>query len=240
MQSKRTRLDRFLSAHLSIKRKDVRLLLAQGRVSVDYQRARDVQQFVDQFTHVAFDGRILQHNVASYVMLNKPRSVVSATKDKHHPTVIQLLPDGHADDLHIVGRLDFNSTGLLLLTNDGRWSRRLSCPESHVSKRYLVSLDKPITVEVVEAFEQGIYFAYEDLTTRPVRLRASQHITGAHCAEVLMEEGRYHQIKRMFGHFQIEVLTLHRYAVGNLMLDPLLSEGMSRPLSSQEVIDIFN
>jgi len=241
MKSKRSRLDRFLSKCLSIHRKDVRLLVAQGRVRVDYHVADDIQLLVDEYTHVQFDDRILQANKPSYIQLHKPKGVVSATKDTKHSTVIDLLPAGYPGNLHIVGRLDFNSTGLLLLTNDGRWSRRLSEPESHIKKCYSVSLDKPVTQNVVDSFAEGIYFTFEDLTTRPVALSVigDDPLIGSQRVKVTMEEGRYHQIKRMFGHFQIEVLELHRISVGNVVLDESLAEGESRCLKEQEIIDIF-
>jgi 16S rRNA pseudouridine516 synthase len=247
MKSKRSRLDRFLSKHLSINRKDVRLLLAQGRVRVDDQEANDIQLLVDEYTHVQCDGQTLQANIPSYIQLNKPEGVVSATKDAKHSTVIDLLPEGYPENLHIVGRLDFNSTGLLLLTNDGRWSRRLSEPESHIKKCYWVGLDKPITQRVIDAFIEGIYFVFEDLTTRPVQLSVIEEpsiinsgtLIGSQYVSVTMEQGRYHQIKRMFGHFQIEVLALQRVSVGNLVLDEGLAVGESRQLIKQEVSDIF-
>jgi 16S rRNA pseudouridine516 synthase len=238
MHSKRTRLDRFLSKHLSVKRSDVRLLLAQGRVQVDHQLATNIQQFVDEYTHVKFDHTIVQDKTPSYIMLHKPQGVVSATKDAKHTTAIDLLPDNAPPNLHIVGRLDFNSTGLLLLTNDGRWSRRLTTPESQIYKRYLVGVDKPISQEVISAFAEGIYFAFEDLTTRPASLSVMENLTAGYFSEVVLAEGRYHQIKRMFGHFQIKVLSLHRFAVGNLFLDESLAEGQSRPLSKQETDNI--
>lgn len=235
MQSKRTRLDRYLSKKLIINRRDVRLLLAQGRVMVDHQIARDIQQWVDQYTRVECDGRVLQANVPSYLMLHKPQGVVSATKDARHTTVLELLPDGYRDKLHIVGRLDYNSTGQLLLTNDGRWSRRLSLPASCVAKRYRVLLDKPVKPEVIAAFARGIYFDFERITTRPARLQ----LIGDRHAELVLSEGRYHQIKRMFGHFNIEVLKLHRFAIGGLALGSL-AEGQWRNLTPAEVVDIFH
>jgi 16S rRNA pseudouridine516 synthase len=235
MPTRRYRLDRFLSSRLSIKRADVRLLLAQGRVQLDHCPAHDIQQPVDQFTHVQCDGQVLQANTPSYIMLHKPPGVVSATKDPRHTTVLDLLPAGRAENLHIVGRLDYNSTGLLLLTNDGRWSRRLSSPESAIGKRYRVRLDKPIAADVIAAFSAGIYFAFEDITTRPAQLAVIDSDT----AEVVLQEGRYHQVKRMFGRFQIEVLALHRVAVGRLVLDAGLHEGASRKLTEREVVDIF-
>lgn len=241
MKSKRARLDRFLSKHLSINRRAVRLLLAQGRVHVDGQVARDVQLLVDEYTHVRFDDHILQANTPAYIQLHKPKGVVSATKDTKHTTVIDLLPKNSPSNLHIVGRLDFNSTGLILLTNDGRWSRRLSLPESHIKKCYELRLDKSVTQVVIDAFAEGLYFAYEDITTRPAHLSLIHNgleLNSCH-ARVIMEEGRYHQIKRMFGHFQIEVLSLHRISVGQLTLDKSLAEGESRHLTKEEVSDIF-
>ena len=238
MKSKRSRLDRYLSEQLAINRKDVRLLLAQGRVKLDHKTANSIQQLVDEYTHVQFDGQVLQAKQPHYIQLHKPKGVVSATKDPKHTTVLDLLPTGQPDNLHIVGRLDFNSTGLLLLTNDGRWSRRLSEPSSNIFKRYVVTLDKPVTEEVIATFAEGIYFAYEDITTRPVTLHTLTE--DKLCAEVIMAEGRYHQIKRMFGYFQTEVLSLHRTAVGNLTLDEQLEPGQSRELTVTEVSDIFN
>lgn len=231
MQSKRSRLDRYLSKQLSINRRTVHLLLAQKQVWLDQQLAVSVQQLVDEYTHVRVGDRVLQAKTPSYIMLNKPAGVVSATKDATHTTVIDLLGADQPKDLHIAGRLDFNSTGLLLLTNDGRWSRRLSDPELGVQKRYRVQLDKPVDDEVVEAFARGMHFPYEDVTTRPAKLCVIDEAV----AEVTLTEGRYHQIKRMFGRFQIEVLALHRFAVGPLNLDKQLGSGQYRSINKQEL-----
>ncbi len=235
MQSKRSRLDRYLSQQLSINRRAVRMLLAQGRVRVDQHIARDIQQLVDQYTHVQCDEQVLQANIPSYLMLHKPPAIVSATRDARHTTVVDLLPHGCPENLHIAGRLDFNSTGLLLLTNDGRWSRRLTLPVSRVAKRYRVVLDKPVNDDVIAAFAVGIYFAFENITTRPAQLLAIDDRN----VEVILSEGRYHQIKRMFGFFQIEVLKLHRLAIGSLTLGDL-AEGQCRRLTPAEVVNIFD
>jgi len=230
MQSKRARLDRFISEQLGINRRDVRALLAQKRVLVDGQPATDINQVVDEFSHVVFDDRILRANKPVYVMMNKPAGVVSATKDKQHKTVVDLLDRPDEEQLHIVGRLDFNSTGLLLLTNDGQWSRQLSAPENKVAKVYRVTLEKPVTEDYIKAFYEGMYFPFEDINTRPAELT----IISDYVAEVSLIEGRYHQVKRMFGRFDNEVLTLHRISIGNLSLDPLLSPGKSRELTERE------
>lgn len=231
MQSKRSRLDRFLSSNLKIPRKDIKPLLAQGLVSIDGLVIDDAQHLVDEFSYVIYDGQVLQNKTPHYLMLHKPKGVVSATKDENHQTVIDLLDHVYKSDLHIVGRLDLNSTGLLLLTNDGRWSRALMNPESKVSKHYLVTLEKPLTQAMVQAFADGMYFEFENITTRAAELK----ILSENKAEVILSEGRYHQIKRMFGHFQNKVIEIHRIAVGNIMLDESLEPGQSRLLSESEI-----
>jgi 16S rRNA pseudouridine516 synthase len=205
------RLDKYISAHTDTPRKDVRLMLAQGRVTVDGVVADDVGRVIGKFHQVFLDGAPLQQaNTPRYLMLNKPAGVVCATRDAHHHTAIDLLNQPWRDELHIVGRLDFNSTGLVLLTNDGQWSRRLSLPTSQLVKRYRVTTEHSITSDYVEAFRRGMFFRYEGITTRPAQLR----ILADRSAEVDLVEGRYHQIKRMFGHFGNKVLSIHRYAVG--------------------------
>ncbi|MEH6550763.1 MAG: 16S rRNA pseudouridine(516) synthase [Pseudomonadales bacterium] len=231
MEAPRTRLDRFISSHAGINRRDVRAVLASGRVLVDGVMAREINQVVHEFSHIVLDGKVLQANTPSYVMMHKPAGVVSATKDPRHKTVIDLLDRPDRSSLHIVGRLDFNSSGLLLLTNDGRWSRRLSLPETKVAKVYRVKLAKALTQDYVAAFAEGMYFAYEHITTRPAILKILDETE----AEVVLEEGRYHQIKRMFGRFDNEVLELHRVSVGGLSLDPNLAAGQSRDLTAAEL-----
>ncbi|MEH6581514.1 MAG: 16S rRNA pseudouridine(516) synthase [Halioglobus sp.] len=232
MQSRSTRLDRFISKRIKINRKDVRQLLAQGRILVDGSAANQISQVIEQFTHVTLDGQVLQAHTPIYIMMNKPTGVVSATQDLQHQTVVDLLDRADAHTLHIVGRLDFNTSGLLLLTNDGKWSRQLTTPENKVTKWYRVRLANPITPDYQQAFAAGMYFPFENITTRPAIL----HILTDHVAEVGLVEGRYHQIKRMFGRFDNPVVELHRERVGELLLDPLLAPGQSRDLTTSELI----
>lgn len=207
-------------------------MLAQGRVVVDGKVATDIGQVIEQFSHVVLDTEILQADKPIYVMLNKPVGVVSATRDDRHTTVIDLLERDDRAELHIAGRLDFNSSGLLLLTNDGQWSRQLSSPEQNICKLYWVKLEKPITEKYIQSFAEGLYFAFEGITTRPARLRILNEFT----AEIELVEGRYHQIKRMFGRFDNRVLELHRLAVGEIQLDPALAPGQSRELTTEEIL----
>ena len=231
MESKRARLDRFISATKGINRKHVRVLLAKGLVRVDGEIARDIDQIVDEFSHIALEGEVLQANEPTYLMLHKPVGVVSATVDDKHKTVIDLLTHPDKLQLHIVGRLDLNTSGLLLLTNDGRWSKRLMSPEHKVAKLYRVRLQNPIDESYIKAFHDGMYFEFEDITTLPAKLE----IIDSHTALVSLMEGRYHQIKRMFGRFRNPVIGLHRISVGEIVLDPQLLAGQSRVLSTAEV-----
>lgn len=228
------RLDRFLAQHCQISRRNVRLMLAQHRVVVDGNIALRIDEIIDSFSHITIDGQVVQENSAHYVMLHKPVGVVCATKDAIHKTVIDLLELPYKEQLHIVGRLDLNSSGLVLLTNDSRWSERLTQPERKVSKRYLVTLKNKLTVDYIDAFASGMYFSYEDITTKPAKLT----ILSDFQAEVELTEGRYHQIKRMFGRFRNPVIALHRSAIGCLLLDPQLSIGDSRVLTAEEVASI--
>ena len=209
----------------------MRLLLAQGRVEIDGERARDVSRIISMFDRISVDGKVIQDRQRRYLMLNKPAGVVSATIDMQHTTVTDLLSQDYRAELHIVGRLDFNSTGLLLLTNDGRWSQRVSQPGKKLLKRYRVIVEKPLSAEYIQAFQLGMHFAYEDITTRPAQLT----ILSDHTAEVELVEGRYHQLKRMFGRFDNKVLSIHRYAVGPLQLDDRLLAGESRELTAVEL-----
>lgn len=210
MKSKISRLDRFISQNSGFSISDTRILIAQNRILLDGCLAESIQQKVTEFTHVVLDGKCLQDNSPVYIKLNKPKGVVSATKDNTHPTVLDFIKHPQKDDLHIVGRLDFNTTGLVLLTNDGNWSRKISIPETKLEKAYEVTLSKPLTEEYIAVFLEGIYFSYENITTQPAHLE----ILSDYKAKLSLVEGKYHQVKRMFGYFQNEVLALHRVSVG--------------------------
>lgn len=192
--------------------------------------AESICQVVGKFSRVELDGVCLQQNRPVYLALNKPRGVVSATTDRRHTTVLDLIDHPEKHDLHIAGRLDFNTTGLVLLSNDGAWSRRLSLPESKLAKTYEVTVAEPLNADYVAAFHRGIYFAYEDITTQPAQLE----IVSPREARLALVEGKYHQVKRMFGHFQNEVLSLHRVSVGPIALGDL-EPGQCRELSEAEI-----
>ncbi|SDN96064.1 pseudouridine synthase [Pseudomonas jinjuensis] len=226
------RLDRFLANLPQFGRQDARLLLASGRVKVDGQPVRDGRHEVRVFSRVELDGETLQQGKpARYFMLHKPQGCVSATRDPEHRTVLDLLDEPDKDELHIGGRLDYNTTGLLLITNDGQWSRRMTLPGRKLPKVYYVETEDPIGAHYAETFARGMYFRFEDLTTLPAQL----DILAPRAARLTLHEGRYHQVKRMFGHFQNRVTRLHRESMGSLHLDPTLAPGQYRSLTAAEI-----
>ena len=231
MSLQRNRLDRFLSARLGISRRAVKPLLAAGRVRVDEQTARDCELPVTAFSTIVLDEDVLQQRRPRYFMLHKPAGLLSATRDPLQPTVLSLFSAGDGKGLHLAGRLDKHSTGLLLLSDDSRWTRTSSTPGAGVEKSYLVGVRAPITPEYVQAFAAGMYFPFEDIHTQPAGLE----ILEPRLARLTLREGRYHQIKRMFGRFRNPVLSLHRERIGALSLDPELAPGHYRALTDEEV-----
>jgi 16S rRNA pseudouridine516 synthase len=164
-------------------------------------------------------------------MLHKPTGILSATKDDQHPTVLDLIDDPDKHTLHIAGRLDRSTSGLVLLTNDGRWSKRLMAAEEKVPKVYLVETLDPIAPEAVDAFARGFYFHTEDITTLPAELV----ILSERTARLTLHEGRYHQVKRMFHRVSNRVVSLHRESIGGIALPPDLEPGKWRMLTDQEM-----
>lgn len=225
------RLDRFLIRRGTHSCKQVAELIASGRVLVNGAAELTSLRKISRFCRIELDGQVLQAHDAVYLMLHKPAGHLSATTDPLHPTVIQLIDHPQRQELHLAGRLDRASTGLLLLTNDGRWSRQVTEPDEEISKVYRVTTRDPISPSTAATFAAGIYFAFEDLVTRPAHLE----ILAAQEALLSIHEGRYHQVKRMFHAVGNQVLSLHREKIGPLVLDPSLAPGASRALTPSEI-----
>ncbi|MEH6493341.1 pseudouridine synthase [Halopseudomonas sp.] len=228
------KLDRFISNRTAHSRQAARLLIASGRVLVGGLITHDPRHEVDQFVAISLDGQLLQAREAHFLMLHKPVGYLSATSDPQHPTVMELLPPDLQAQLHIGGRLDRSSSGLLILTNDGLWSRRLTEPRIKVPKTYHVTTLRPISAETVERFAAGIYMTTEQLTTSPAQLQQLGHCE----ARLTIYEGRYHQIKRMFHAVGNQVATLHRESMGDIVLDPALLPGQYRALTTAEIASV--
>jgi 16S rRNA pseudouridine516 synthase len=225
------RLDRFVQRRLSRSARSVRYLFAERKILLNGVATDDGVQQITKFCRVEAEGKLLHDCEPVYLMMHKPRGFVSATRDSKNTTVMSLIDPPLKVQLHLAGRLDFDTTGLLLLTNDGNWSNRIMDPQSKLPKTYLVQCSDEIAPNCVQKFADGIYFGFENLTTRPAQLK----LLSATTAELTIHEGRYHQIKRMFGYFHNKVISLHRLSVGNLMLDTCLGAGEYRSLTAAEV-----
>lgn len=226
------KLSRILSNHNGVSRQQANRVIASGQVLVDGQTCTEAGRDVSRFQSVAVGTRVFQQAVpACYLMLNKPAEYLSATRDPVHPTVLELVPPDLRSDLHIAGRLDRASTGLLILTNDGDWSRRLTEPGIKLPKVYRVTTAFPLSQEAVHRFAEGIWFAHEQLTTSPATL---EPLTPCQ-ARVTIYEGRYHQVKRMFHAVGNRVTRLHRERVGGIVLPETLPPGHWRNLTLAEI-----
>ncbi|MGJ8657388.1 MAG: 16S rRNA pseudouridine(516) synthase [Akkermansiaceae bacterium] len=225
------RLDKWVQKFKRCGKSEGRRLIASGEVLVDGEPVRDSLFDITRFHEIEISGESAQSNHAYYIMLNKPVGCVSATTDPEHQTVVDLIDEEYASVLHLAGRLDKESTGLTILTNDGQWSRLITEPDESIPKTYLVTTDKEITPETVTAFADGFYFAYEDLTTLPAELE----ILSSRSARVVIYEGKYHQIKRMFHAVGNRITSLHRERIGGIVLDEDLPLGSYRSLTKEEI-----
>ncbi len=232
---KKMRLDRFLSNSGIGSRKEVKAIIKDGRVSVDDIIIKDAGYIIDPYASpVLVDGEAIVYQEFYYLMLNKPAGTISATRDGLHETVVDLLPDKYSHlKLFPVGRLDKDTEGLLLLTNDGKLAHNLLSPRKLVPKTYYAVIEGKVTIEDVAIFERGIKLD-EDFTTLPAKLSI---IESAPRSEVYVTiyEGKYHQVKRMFEAVGKKVVYLKRIGMGNLILDEKLAPGQVRELSQKEL-----
>lgn len=225
------RLDKFVAHTSPHSRSEVRRLAHAGRLCVNGQPVRDPGLAVGENDVVTLDGERLSLRGPRYFMLHKPLGVVSATEDGQHRTVLDLLVGEAREGLHMAGRLDIDTTGLVLVTDDGQWSHRVKAPGRHF-KRYRVRTARPIETSAIALFETGMRLrGEEDQPTLPARLE----ILGPQEALVWLQEGRYHQVRRMFAALGNHVEALHREAVAGIELDPALAPGGWRALTAAEI-----
>jgi 16S rRNA pseudouridine516 synthase len=224
------RLDKYLSACGFGTRSEVKKLVKQGFVTVDGTAVRDQGMHVEPGANaVVCNGKAAAYREHVYVMLNKPEGVVSATGDRWHDTVLDLLEGAYPErELFPVGRLDRDTTGLLLLTDDGALAHELLSPKKHVEKVYEALLDKPVEDADIAAFASGIVL--EDFTSKPALLKRLDRCL----ARAVLTEGKFHEVKRMFEARGKNVLELKRTAMGSLRLDESLTPGEWRELTQEE------
>ena len=225
------RIDKIIGSQTEYSRKDIKKLILCKRVKLNGELVLKSDIKIDPDKDIIeLDGKKLNVTSNIYLILNKPAGYISATEDRSQKTVLDLIDTKYSHrEMFPAGRLDKDTTGMMIITDDGQFAHNILAPKKHISKTYEVEIDLPVTEEMRQGFEKGINL--NDGVCKTAELR----ITGENTAIVVLTEGRYHQIKRMFGCFGAKVTKLHRIAMGELNLPTDLKEGESRELSKEEL-----
>ncbi|AAW85375.1 MULTISPECIES: 16S rRNA pseudouridine(516) synthase RsuA [Aliivibrio] len=231
------RLDKFLCETLGATRKEATRIIKSGTVTVDGVKTKVTSVKVTDDSTVEWDGRELKFHGPRYIMLFKPDGYVCSHEDSTHPSALSLLDEVNLEKLHFAGRLDVDTTGLVLITDDGQWSHKITSPKRKCAKTYRVWLADPIGADYAEKLEAGIQLKSEKDLTMP----AVMEIVDEEEHELLLtiHEGKYHQVKRMFAALGNKVEGLHRAQIGGLGLDYSLEPGEYRYLTEEEVEAVF-
>lgn len=232
------RLDKFIANNSGYSRSDVKKLLKNNAITINGELASAVDQKVSVFADdVLVNGQPVCLQSAQYYMLHKPVNVVCANSHPDYPTVIDLLGEIKPEQRHklqIAGRLDVDTTGLVLLTDDGQWNHKVTTPRSDCVKVYEVELEQPFDEKFIGDFEQGMLLEGENKLTLPAQITVIDNYN----VRLGICEGRYHQVKRMFLFANNRVRKLHRASIGSLALDPALEPGAYRALTAEEVAQL--
>lgn len=231
------RLDQFIASSSPLSRKEARRAIHASKVEVNGEVWKDTGKHLPAGAQVLLEGEQLTLQGERYIMLNKPAGVVSATQDSEHPTALDLLPaelTEVARNLHIAGRLDADTTGLLLLTTDGKWSHRVTSPRVDCPKTYRVNLSTPILDSTIKALETGVMLHQDPKPTKPAQVKVLE----PKLVELIISEGRYHQVKRMLAAAGNHVEALHRQRIGDIILDSALEPGDYRELTENEIASV--
>ncbi|TKB44107.1 16S rRNA pseudouridine(516) synthase RsuA [Thalassotalea mangrovi] len=228
------RLDKFICRCSELSRSEAKKLLKLGEVRVAGTVVKDPGFQVYPESDVTLFDNPLRFEQARYYMLHKPQDCICSNIDELYPSVLHFLDVDRAFDLHIAGRLDADTTGLVLITDDGHWSHHITSPKKDCNKRYRVVTSKDIPESAVQAFADGVQLQNEAKLTKPANLE----ILTPREALLTISEGKYHQVKRMFAAIGNRVVGLHREQVGDIELDPDLEPGQWRPLTDAEVASV--
>ena len=237
------RLDKFLANSGIGTRKEVKIILKKGKITVNEKIVKDAKIQIDEIKdNVKIEGEKITYKPFVYIMMNKPSGVISATEDGKHKTVIDLLCEKYKNyKVFPVGRLDIDTEGLLLLTNDGVLAHNLLSPKKHVDKKYYVELKEPLTIEKKKILENGIKLE-ENFVTKKAKIEIidKDEDIEVNSVFITISEGKFHQVKRMFKFVENEVLYLKRVKMGKLLLPENLKLGEYRELSEEEMDLILN
>lgn len=226
------RLDKFLAEHAGLTRSQANKVLRQGLVQLNGETEKSGACKVSAEDQIIYQQQLLEWvDAGQYFMLYKPEGVVCSQDDGDYSTVFQFFDYPLSTRLHCAGRLDVDTTGLVLLTDDGQWSHRITSPKYHCEKTYLVTLADPIEDHYQQTLAEGILLRGEKTPTKP----AQMEILDDYNLNLTISEGRYHQVKRMFAALGNKVVALHRWRIGDIVLDEQLAEGEFRSLTADEI-----
>lgn len=225
------RLDKFISHVQELPRSKAKIGIKKGLAQINGELIKKFDHPVQQHDHVTWQGQSAQYLGKRYFMLNKPQGFVCANHDELHSTVFDLLNEPNLADFHIAGRLDIDTTGLVLISNDGQWNHQLTSPKKQKYKTYLVELSEPIDEQGALQLRQGVQLHNE----RELTLPAKVEILAPYQIRLHICEGKYHQVKRMLAAIGNKVVELHREAIGDITLDNNLQAGEYRQLSEAEI-----
>ena len=228
------RIDRIISEQTQFTRKEIKKLISSGSVLVNKEMVKKPDEKFDELgIIITINGKEIQIKEHVYILLNKPKGYVSTTDTLKEKSVLELVPDEFKSrELFPAGRLDKDTTGLMLITDDGEFAHNILSPKKHIPKIYEVTTDIPVTKKMVTGFENGVKLSDGECKT------AKLEIIGEYRAKVTLTEGRYHQIKRMFGCFGAKVVELNRICMGNLFIPDDLKLGKAREATKQELWDL--
>ena len=226
------RLDKFIAEQTGLTRSQAAKALKSGVVSVNEEIEKSGARKVSAEDIIRYDGELLEWlEGGQYFMLYKPQGYVCSHDDGEYPTVFQFFDYPLMNKLHTAGRLDVDTTGLVLLTDDGQWSHRITSPKHHCEKTYLVTLADPVEAFYAQQLAEGILLRGEKEPCLPAKME----ILDDYNVNLTISEGRYHQVKRMFAALGNKVEALHRWRIGDIVLDESLEEGEYRTLSDEEI-----
>ena len=226
------RLDKFIAENTGLTRSQAVKALKGGLVTVNGEIVKSGSAKITEQDQICYEGESLEWmEEGQYFMLYKPQGYICSNDDGEYPTVYQFFDYPLMTKLHTAGRLDVDTTGLVLLTDDGKWSHRVTSPKHHCEKTYLVTLADPVEDFYAEKLGEGILLRGEKEPCLPAKLE----IIDDYNVNLTISEGRYHQVKRMFAALGNKVEALHRWRIGDVVLDETLEEGEFRPLTDEEI-----
>ncbi len=225
------RLDKFVAKTSNVARSKAKKLITSGQVAVDKCVCKSVGQIISEQQSVELSGKLLVDIKQQYILLNKPKGYICSTKDEQYPSALNLLDMTSLSKLHFAGRLDVDTSGLVLISDDGQWTHRVTSPKHKQPKCYIVETSEPLSQKSFDKLEKGVFLKDSDKATLPAKVS----LMDKSLISLTITEGRYHQVRRMLAAVGNHVTALHRISIGSIVIDEKLNSGEWRYLTEQEI-----